>query len=126
VRSRPVCSRSKGAAAGRAAVRCRPARRGRPAEASGWWGALSDGLTPLPIAYRDRSPASARALAGNVDLSGDGVPDLVVSAPGASRSTATGTGAVFVFSGGPGMGGKLDPFLTVVGDGSERASVGQD
>jgi hypothetical protein len=24
------------------------------------------------------------------------------------------------------MGGKLDPFLTLVGDGSERASVGQD
>jgi hypothetical protein len=97
----------------------------RPLEGEQLIGALQDGLVPLPIVYRDRSPGFGRALAGNVDLDGDGVVDLAVAAPGASVN-GDGTGAVFVFPGGASMGGRLDPWLTLVGDGSERASVGQD
>jgi hypothetical protein len=33
---------------------------------------------------------------------------------------------VFAFRGGKSFGGKLEPWLTVVGDGAERASVGAD
>jgi hypothetical protein len=88
-------------------------------------GALQEGLTPLSLAYRDRSPGFGRALAGNADLDGDGVVDLAVSAPGASIN-GDGTGAVFVFRGAANLSGKLDPWLTLVGDGAERASVGQD
>jgi hypothetical protein len=49
----------------------------------------------------------------------------VVSAPGASVN-GDGTGAVFVLAGGPGFSGPRPPWLTVVGDGAERGSVGQD
>ena len=47
----------------------------RPVEGEQLIGALQDGLTPLPIVYRDRSPGFGRALGGNVDLDGDGVVD---------------------------------------------------
>jgi hypothetical protein len=97
----------------------------RPAEGEAVRGALNDGLHPVAVAYRERAPGFGRALAGNVDFDGDGVVDLVVSAPGASIN-GDGTGAVFIFAGGPSMSGQLLPWLTLVGDGSERASVGQD
>ncbi|MBX7101543.1 MAG: VCBS repeat-containing protein [Myxococcaceae bacterium] len=88
-------------------------------------GALNDGLTPIPLSYRERAPGFGRMVAGNVDVSGDGVADLVVSAPGASVN-GDGTGAVFIFAGGPTLGGPSSPYLTLVGDGAERAAVGQD
>ncbi|MBS1150605.1 MAG: toxin, partial [Myxococcaceae bacterium] len=50
---------------------------------------------------------------------------LVVSAPTASVN-GDGTGAVFVFAGGPQLVGARPSALTLVGDGKERASVGQD
>jgi hypothetical protein len=99
--------------------------KARPSTGEAVVGALQDGLTPLAFAYRDRSPGFGRALAGNTDLDGDGVVDLVVAAPGASIN-GDGTGAVFVFRGAAKLSGKLEPWLTLVGDGSERASVGQD
>jgi hypothetical protein len=95
----------------------------RPASGEGVVGALNDGLEPLAVACRERAPGFGRALAGNVDLDGDGVVDLVVSAPGASIN-GDGTGAVFAFRGGKSFAGKLDPWLTVLGDGAERATVG--
>jgi hypothetical protein len=86
--------------------------------------ALGAGLSPIALVYRERAAGFGRALAGDVDLDGDGTADLVVSAPGASIN-GDGTGAVFAFRGGATLNGKLDAWLCVVGDGSERASVGQ-
>jgi hypothetical protein len=97
----------------------------RPAQGEAVIGALNDGLTPIPLVYRQRAPGFGRALAGNVDLDGDGIVDLVVSAPGASIN-GDGTGAVFGFRGGAAMGGQMDPWLSVVGDAKERGAVGQD
>jgi hypothetical protein len=87
--------------------------------------ALDMSLHSWPLVYRDRAPGFGRALAGNVDLDGDGVVDLAVSAPGASIN-GDGTGAVFVFRGANEFGGKMDPWLSMVGDASERANVGAD
>ncbi|MET0389105.1 MAG: integrin alpha, partial [Polyangiales bacterium] len=87
--------------------------------------ALDPALEHWPLVYRERAPGFGRALAGNVDADGDGVVDLVVSAPGASLN-GDGTGAVFVFRGQPALGGRMDPWLSVVGDPRERASFGQD
>ncbi|HKP60439.1 MAG TPA: FG-GAP-like repeat-containing protein [Polyangiales bacterium] len=97
----------------------------RPASGEAVVGALNDSLEPLAVAYRERAPGFGRALAGDIDLDGDGVVDLIVSAPGASIN-GDGTGAVFAFRGGRDFGGRLDPWLTVLGDGAERASVGVD
>lgn len=87
-------------------------------------GALGDGLTPVPVIYRERAPGFGRAVRGGVDLTGDGVNDLVVSATGANVN-GDGTGAVFVFAGGSVVAGPNHPALTVMSDPSERASFGQ-
>jgi hypothetical protein len=97
----------------------------RPATGEAVAGALNDALVPIALAYRERAPGFGRALAGNADLDGDGVVDLIVSAPGASIN-GDGTGAVFAFRGAKNLAGRLEPWLTVVGDGSERATVGAD
>ncbi|MEY4507902.1 MAG: hypothetical protein RLZZ450_24 [Pseudomonadota bacterium] len=94
--------------------------------------ALHDGLTPLALTYRERAVELGRGLAGNVDLDGDGAVDLVVAAPGASLN-GDGAGAVFVFRGGAPLvaqlagqtSAALASHITVLGDGAERASVGQ-
>ena len=49
----------------------------------------------------------------------------MVSAPTASVN-GDGTGAVFVFEGGAQLNGARPAAITIVGDGKERASVGQD
>ena len=97
----------------------------RPVTGSAVVGALNDGLVPIPLVYKERAPGFGRNLAGNVDITGDGKVDLVVSAPTASIN-GDGTGAVFVFAGGPQLGGARPSAITIVGDGKERASVGQD
>jgi hypothetical protein len=97
----------------------------RPASGEAVVGALNDSLEPFAVAYRERAPGFGRAIAGDVDFDGDGVVDLVVSAPGASIN-GDGTGAVFAFRGGKDFRGRLEPWLTVLGDGAERASVGAD
>ena len=73
---------------------------------------------------RTRSVGFGTVLRGNVDVSGDGVPDLLVSAPGASVSS-DGGGAVFIYAGGPNTKGALAPWLTLTGDVSERSNFGQ-
>jgi hypothetical protein len=88
-------------------------------------GAIGDGLTPVPVLYSARAPGLGRALAGNIDVNGDGTPDLIVGAPGANIN-GDGTGAVFVFAGGPSLHGQVESLLTIVGDGSERGNFGQD
>ena len=87
--------------------------------------ALDPGLSHSPLLYRERATGFGRALAGSVDLDGDGVVDLVVSAPGASIN-GDGSGAVFAFRGAAAFGGRMDPWLSVLGDPKERGSVGQD
>ncbi|MFY2564374.1 VCBS repeat-containing protein [Corallococcus terminator] len=88
-------------------------------------GAFGDGLTPVVLVHKSRAVGFGTALAGNVDLSGDNVPDLVVSAPGASEAS-DGGGAVFVYAGAPNLSGALSPYFTIAGDGAERAQLGQD
>jgi hypothetical protein len=73
---------------------------------------------------RSRAVGFGTVLRGNVDVSGDGVPDLVVSAPGASVAS-DGGGAVFIYAGGPNTKGALAPWLTLTGDVGERANFGQ-
>ena len=82
-------------------------------------GALGDGLDPVVLVHRNRAVNFGTQLVGGVDLTGDNVPDLLVSAPGASEAS-DGGGAVFIYAGGAGQTGALSPFLMVVGDGSER------
>ncbi|MBL8950872.1 MAG: VCBS repeat-containing protein [Myxococcaceae bacterium] len=97
----------------------------RPAVGGVLVGAVGDTLTPIPVMYGERAPQLGRALHGNVDLTGDGVVDLVVGAPGANVN-GDGSGAVFVFAGGPGLNGPRESALTLVGDHRERGLFGQD
>jgi hypothetical protein len=97
----------------------------RPVRGEALVGALNGGLTPSALVYRERAPGFGRSLAGNVDLDADGQVDLVVAAPGASLS-GDGAGAVFVFRGGSSFTMRGEPWLTLFGDGRERAAVGQD
>lgn len=97
----------------------------RPAAGGVLVGAIGDGLTPIPVTYRERAPQLGRSIQGNVDLTGDGVVDLVVSAPGANVN-GDGSGAVFVFAGGAQLNGARPSVLTVVGDQRERAQFGLD
>lgn len=99
----------------------------KPASGGALVGAVGDGLTPIPLVYKERANQLGRSLAGNVDLTGDGVVDLVVSSPGASVN-GDGIGAVFVFAGGASLaaGGPQDSALTVVGDQRERGLFAQD
>jgi hypothetical protein len=88
-------------------------------------GALGDGLSSVVLVHRTRAVNFGRALAGGRDLNGDTIPDLVVSAPGASEAS-DGGGAVFVYPGGAQSQGRVSPWLTVVGDVTERSNLGQD
>lgn len=86
---------------------------------------LGDGLTPIPIVNTELTPGFGKVVVGNVDLTGDGRPDLVVSAPGANVN-GDGTGAVFVFAGGTVVRGPNLASILIVGDARERSAFGQD
>ena len=88
-------------------------------------GALGDGLSPVTLVHRTRAVNFGRALVGGRDLTGDTIPDLLISAPGASEAS-DGGGAVFLYAGGAQATGRLTPWLTVVGDVTERSNIGQD
>jgi FG-GAP repeat len=88
-------------------------------------GALSDGVDPVMLVHRTRAVSFGTSLAGGRDLTGDGVPDLLVGAPGASDAS-DGGGSVYLYAGGKTQQGALSPFLMVVGDGAERSALGQD
>jgi hypothetical protein len=79
----------------------------------------------VTLVHQSRAVNFGRALEGGRDLTGDNIPDLVVSAPGASEAS-DGGGAVFIYAGGTQSRDKLTPWLTVTGDVSERANFGQD
>jgi hypothetical protein len=86
-------------------------------------GALGDGLVPVPLVPRGpRIFGFGRSLAGNVDLSGDGLPDLLVGSALASYA-GDGTGAVYAYSGARGASG-VEPFLVLTGDSRERSAFG--
>jgi hypothetical protein len=97
----------------------------RPASGEALVGALDSALLPKVLVHRSRAVGFGTALAGGVDLNGDGTPELVVSAPGASVAS-DGGGAVFIYAGGPGTTGALTPLLTLTGDAAERSGFGQD
>ncbi|XXF79082.1 FG-GAP-like repeat-containing protein [Myxococcaceae bacterium GXIMD 01537] len=97
----------------------------RPASGEALVPAVGTSLTPTMLVHRSRAVNFGRALAGGTDLTGDGVPDLVVAATGASVAS-DGGGAVFLYAGGKNSKGALTPLLTVVGDVAERAAFGQD
>ncbi len=96
----------------------------RPASGEALVAALGDGLVPLVLAHPERPPNFGRALAGDVDLTGDGKAELVVGAPGAGFA-GEGTGAVLVYLGGSLVGTNAEPFLIAAGDASERGQFGQ-
>lgn len=87
--------------------------------------AMGGPLKPLPVVYKERAPQFGRAIAGNVDLTGDGIVDLVVGAPRANLN-GDGTGAIFVFAGGPALSGARESVLTFFGDDRERGNFGQE
>ncbi|MET0406463.1 MAG: VCBS repeat-containing protein, partial [Cystobacter sp.] len=93
----------------------------RPASGEAKVNALD--LVSHSLVNQTRAVNFGAVLKGNVDLSGDGVPELIVSAPGSSVAS-DGGGAVFVYQGGPDTKGALVPWLTVTGDTSERANFG--
>jgi hypothetical protein len=97
----------------------------RPASGEALVGALESGLMPRMLVPRSRAVGFGTVLAGGVDVTGDGTPDLMVGAPGASVAS-DGGGAVFVYAGGPGLTGALSPLLTLTGDVTERAGFGQE
>ncbi|HEX8823086.1 MAG TPA: VCBS repeat-containing protein [Archangium sp.] len=97
----------------------------RPASGEAVVGALESELFPRVLVHRSRAVGFGTALASGADLTGDGVSELVVSAPGASVAS-DGGGAVFVYASGPGATGALSPLLSFTGDVSERAGFGQD
>jgi hypothetical protein len=82
-------------------------------------------LTPTIVVHRTRAVNFGRALEGGRDLNGDGIPDLIVSATGASEAS-DGGGAVYIYAGGAQSKGKLSPWLTIAGDVTERSNFGQD
>lgn len=96
----------------------------RPASGEALVAAMDPALVPSILVHRTRAVNFGRSLAGGVDVTGDGVPDLVVGATGASVAS-DGGGAVFVYAGSKTSTGPLTPYLTAVGDVSERASFGQ-
>ncbi len=96
----------------------------RPASGEALVGALGDGLVPAVLAHPERPPNFGRALAGDVDLTGDGKPELIVGVPG-SGFAGEGTGAVFVYLGGTLSGSSAEPLLIAAGDASERGQFGQ-
>ncbi len=93
---------------------------------------FGDRLVPVPLVLRDRPAGFGQAMAGNVDFTGDGKPDLVISAPGASVGSE-GSGAVYVFAGGtlgplPDGSSVLvpEPAVLILGDTHERGQPGAD
>ncbi|PTL77184.1 FG-GAP-like repeat-containing protein [Vitiosangium sp. GDMCC 1.1324] len=97
----------------------------RPASGEVLVSALEKTLMPQVLVHRSRPVGFGAALAGGVDLNGDGVPELAVSAPGASVAS-DGGGAVFVYEGGPEMTRARSPWLTLTGDVRERSGFGND
>ncbi|WP_224364906.1 FG-GAP-like repeat-containing protein [Hyalangium versicolor] len=97
----------------------------RPASGEALVGAVGGGLTPVTLVHRTRAVNFGRALEGGRDLTGDSIPDLIVSATGASEAS-DGGGAVYIYAGGTQSKGKLTPWLTVAGDVTERSNFGQD
>ncbi len=61
----------------------------------------------MTVVHRTRAVNFGRALAGGRDLTGDCIPDLIVSAPGASEAS-DGGGAVFLYAGGAQSPGQAD------------------
>lgn len=82
-------------------------------------------LSVVPLIPPKYTLSFGRAMAGDLDVDGDGQRDLIVSATGASEN-GDGTGAVYVFAGGTVKEGKNQPAMVIFPDAAERSSFGQD
>ncbi|WP_225408762.1 FG-GAP-like repeat-containing protein [Stigmatella hybrida] len=87
--------------------------------------ALGNAEPPVTLVHQSRAVNFGAAMVGGKDWTGDGIPDLIVSAPGASVAS-DGGGAVFLYAGGAQSKGALTPWMVAVGDVSERSNLGQD
>lgn len=94
----------------------------RPATGTALVGVGATGLVPKPVVLPERTPTFGGALAGNVDLTGDGVPELVVGAPGATLAS-DGGGALYVLSW---KASAFELILTAAGDVTERGFFASD
>jgi hypothetical protein len=97
----------------------------RPTSGGALVSILGDGLVATPVVPSQRVLGFGRMVWGDVDVDGDGLRDLVVSAPGANIN-GDGTGAVFVFKGGRVVSGPNRPSMIIVADHRERGAFGQD
>ncbi len=94
-----------------------------------WAGQSTPSGTPTATLYVPGAMPSDRLGSGGmrlVDVTGDGILDVVVAAPLADASDATDSGALYVWKGGPTMAGLNAPdavlSVTGVGSASELAS----
>ncbi|MDC0710338.1 FG-GAP-like repeat-containing protein [Stigmatella sp. ncwal1] len=96
-----------------------------PASGEKLMSALGGTTPPVTLVHRTRAVNFGRAMEGGKDWTGDGIPDLIISAPGASVAS-DGGGAVFLYAGGAQSKGALTPWMIAVGDVNERSNLGQD
>ncbi|HVJ91784.1 MAG TPA: hypothetical protein VM580_18410, partial [Labilithrix sp.] len=97
----------------------------RPASGSAATGLAATGITTNLVGSVDPFDGLGSALVGGIDLTGDGVVDLVAGAPSASFA-ANGSGVALVFAGGATSTGALRPWALVAGDdGNTAAGLGR-
>lgn len=97
----------------------------RPASGIAAKGLATSGVTTNLVGSVDVLDGLGSALVGGVDVTGDGIVDLVAGAPAASFA-ANGSGVALVFAGGAASTGELRPWALVAGDdGSTAAGLGR-
>jgi FG-GAP repeat len=97
----------------------------RPASGNAVRGLGESGITTHVLTSADPIEGLGSAMSGAIDVTGDGIVDLVVGAPDASFAAA-GSGTAVVFAGGATTTGAVQPYLLVTGDdGSTAAGLGR-
>ncbi|MGA9520795.1 MAG: FG-GAP-like repeat-containing protein, partial [Myxococcaceae bacterium] len=85
--------------------------------------AYSEGMDPVPLLHRETATGFGASLASGIDLTGDGMTELVVGATEANVGKPS-SGGVFVFSGVGQSPGRMEPFLPVAGEMLEKSLFG--
>ncbi len=85
--------------------------------------AFAEGINPLPLLYRELATGFGTSLASGIDLTGDGISELVVGATEANVGKPS-SGGVFVFSGVGQSPGRMEPFLSASGELLEKSLFG--
>lgn len=97
----------------------------RPPSGTKLVGVVASGVANHVLTTSEALDGFGEALSGGVDVTRDGIVDLVVGAPRAPFA-ADGAGAAAVFAGGATSTGELSPYLIIAGDdGSVPASLGR-